>query len=72
MNPISFDEWSQQEACLLWATENGGNASQVINYLDQGQISYQAVKALENARWTFTISTTNSKAPEIISRLKQF
>ena len=35
MNPITFDEWGAQEAYLLWATENGGNASQVIQYLEQ-------------------------------------
>ena len=35
MNPITFDEWAAQEAYLLWATENGGNASQVIQYLEQ-------------------------------------
>lgn len=35
MNPITFDEWGAQEANLLWATENGGNASQVIQYLEQ-------------------------------------
>lgn len=35
MNPITFDEWGAQEASLLWATENDGNASQVIQYLEQ-------------------------------------
>lgn len=72
MEPIYIDEWGAQPAALLWATENSGNASQVINYLDQNQIPYQATKELSNARWTFQITTNNGKAPEIISRLKQF
>lgn len=72
MNPITFDEWCAQEANLLWATENGGNASQVIQYLEQNQINYEAAKESGSARWTFIIATSNQKAPEIISRLKQF
>lgn len=72
MDPVYIDEWGAQAAELLWATENSGNASQVINYLDQNQIQYQATKEMGNARWTFQISTNNGKAPEIISRLKQF
>ena len=72
MNPITFDEWGAQEALLLWATENGGNASQVIQYLEQNQCVYEATKVSGSARWTFIIATSNQKAPEIISRLKQF
>ena len=72
MNPITFDEWGAQEALLLWATENGGNASQVIQYLEQNQCAYEAAKESGSARWTFIITTSNQKAPEIISRLKQF
>lgn len=72
MNPITFDEWGSQEVSLLWATENGGNASQVIQYLEQNQINYEATKESGSARWTFIITTSNQKAPEIISRLKQF
>ena len=72
MNPITFDEWYAQEAHLLWATENGGNASQVIQYLEQNQCVYEAAKESGSARWTFIITTSNQKAPEIISRLKQF
>ena len=72
MNPITFDAWGAQEAFLLWATENGGNASQVINYLEQNQITYEASKESGSARWTFIVTTNNQKAPEIISRLKQF
>lgn len=72
MNPITFDEWGAQETSLLWATENGGNASQVINFLEQNQINYEASKESSGARWTFIITTVNQKAPEIISRLKQF
>ena len=72
MNPITFDEWGAQEALLLWATENGGNASQVIQYLEQNQCVYEANKESGSARWTFIITTSNQKAPEIISRLKQF
>ena len=72
MNPITFDEWGAQEASLLWATENGGNASQVIQYLEQNQCTYEATKESSSARWTFVITTNNQKAPEIISRLKQF
>ena len=72
MNPITFDEWGAQEAYLLWATENGGNASQVIQYLEQNQCVYEAAKENGSARWTFIITTSNQKAPEIISRLKQF
>ena len=72
MDPITFDEWGAQETSLLWATENGGNASQVINFLEQNQINYEASKESGSARWTFIIATSNQKAPEIISRLKQF
>lgn len=72
MSPITFDEWCAQEASLLWATENGGNASQVIQYLEQNQCVYEATKESGSARWTFIITTSNQKAPEIISRLKQF
>ena len=72
MNPITFDEWGAQVTSLLWATENGGNASQVINFLEQNQINYEASKESGGARWTFIIATSNQKAPEIISRLKQF
>ena len=72
MNPITFDEWGAQEVLLLWATENGGNASQVIQYLEQNQCVYEAAKESSGARWTFIITTSNQKAPEIISRLKQF
>ena len=72
MDPITFDEWGAQETSLLWATENGGNASQVINFLEQNQINYKASKESGGARWTFIIATSNQKAPEIISRLKQF
>ena len=72
MNPHTFDEWGAQETSLLWATENGGNASQVINFLEQNQINYEASKESGGARWTFIIATSNQKAPEIISRLKQF
>ena len=72
MNPITFDEWGAQETSLLWATENGGNASQVINFLEQNQINYEASKESGGARWTSIIATSNQKAPEIISRLKQF
>ena len=72
MNPITFDEWSAQEVSLLWATENGGNASQVIQYVEQNQCVYEATKESGSARWTFIITTNNQKAPEIISRLKQF
>ena len=72
MNPISFDDWSSAQTALLWATENGGNASQVIQYLEQNQINYGSVKEADSARWTFTVYTTNQKAPEIIQRLKQF
>ena len=72
MNPITFDEWGAQEAYLLWATENGGNASQVIQYLEQNQCVYEAAKESGSARWTFIITTRKKKAPEIISRLKQF
>lgn len=72
MNPITFDEWGAQEVNLLWATENGGNASQVIQYLEQNQCVYEAAKESGSARWTFIITTSNQKAPEIISRLKQF
>lgn len=72
MNPISFDDWSSAQTTLLWATENGGNASQVIQYLEQNQINYGSVKEADSARWLFTIYTTNQKAPEIIQRLKQF
>ena len=59
MNPITFDEWSAQEALLLWATENGGNASQVIQYLEQNQCTYEAAKESGSARWTFIITTSN-------------
>ena len=72
MNPITFDEWGAQEASLLWATENGGNASQVIQYLEQNQFTYEAAKESGSARWTFIIKKKKKKAPEIISRLKQF
>ena len=72
MNHITIDEWGAQEALLLWATENGGNASQVIQYLEQNQCVYEAAKESSSARWTFIITTSNQKAPEIISRLKQF
>ena len=72
MNPITFDEWGAQEAPLLWATENAGNASQVIQYLEQNQCTYEANKESCSARWTFIITTSNQKAPEIISRLTQF
>lgn len=72
MNPITFDEWGAQEIYLLWATENGGNASQVIQYLEQNQCTYEATKESGGTRWTFIITTSNQKAPEIISRLKQF
>ena len=72
MNPITFDECGAQEVSLLWATENGGNASQVIQYLEQNQCTYEATKESSSARWTFIITTSNQKAPEIISRLKQF
>ena len=72
MNPITFDEWGAQETSLLWATENGGNASQVIQYLEQNQCTYEASKESGSARWAFIITTVNQKAPEIISRLKQF
>ena len=72
MNPPTFDEWCAQETSLLWATENGGNASQVIQYLEQNQCTYEAAKESSSARWTFVITTSNQKAPEIISRLKQF
>lgn len=72
MNPITFDEWGAQEVNLLWATENGGNASQVIQYLEQNQCVYEATKESSSARWTFIITTSNQKASEIISRLKQF
>ena len=72
MNPITFDEWGAQEALLLWATENGGNASQVIQYLEQNQCTYEATKESGSARWTFIITTSHQKAQEIISRLKQF
>lgn len=51
---------------------NGGNASQVIQYLEQNQCTYEATKESGSARWTFIITTSNQKAPEIISRLKQF
>ena len=51
MNPITFDEWGAQEALLLWATENGGNASQVIQYLEQNQCTYEAAKESGSARW---------------------
>lgn len=69
MNPITFDEWGAQEANLLWATEN---APQVINFLEQNQFTYEAAKESGSARWTFIITTSNQKAPEIVSRLKQF
>ena len=72
MNPITFDEWGAQEAYLLWATENGGNASQVIQYLEQNQCTYEATKESGSARCTFIITTSSQKAPEIIARLKQF
>ena len=72
MSPITFDEWGAQETSLLWATENGGNASQVIQYLEQNECVYEATKESSSARWTFIITTSNQKAPEIISRLKQF
>lgn len=72
MNPISFDEWSSAQTALIWATENGGNASQVIQYLEQNQIDYSSCKGSDSARWIFTVFITNQKAPEIISRLKQF
>lgn len=72
MNPITFDEWGVHEANLMWATENGGNASLVIQYLEQNQCVYEAAKESGSARWTFIITTINQKAPEIISRLKQF
>ena len=72
MNPITFDEWGAQEAYLLWATENGGNASQVIQYLEQNQYVYEATKESGSARWKIIITTSKQKEPEIISRLKQF
>lgn len=72
MDPISIDEWSSAQTALIWATENGGNASQVIQYLEQNQINYSSCKGVDSARWVFTIYITNQKAPEIISRLKQF
>ena len=72
MNPITFDEWGAQETILLWATENGGNASGVINFLEQTQINYEASKESGSARWIFIITTVNQKVPEIISRLNSF
>ena len=47
MNPITFDEWGAQEANLLWATENGGNASLVIQYLEQNQCVYERQRPLD-------------------------
>nr|DAG36987.1 MAG TPA: hypothetical protein [Caudoviricetes sp.] len=72
MNPITFDDWNSAQTALLWATENGGNASQVIQYLEQNQINYSSCKGADSDRWIFTIYTTNQKAPEIIQRMKQF
>ena len=72
MNPITFDEWGAQEAYLFCATENGGNAPQVLQYREQNQCVHDAATERGSARWTFIITTSNQKAPEIISRLKQF
>ena len=62
MNPITFDEWGAQEVSLLWATENGGNASQVIQYLEQNQCTYEATKESSSAATGFQLPALSVSA----------